>query len=473
MIEIPNRVCIIGAGASGIAACKVLKDHGIPFDCYEASDRVGGVWAYENPNGMSSAYKSLHINTSKKVMQYSDYPMPDHYPNFPHHSQIAEYFNNYIDHFGVRPHIRFKTKVTAVEPLESGGWEITLHDNSTYRYRAMLVANGHHWNPRWPEPAFPGQFDGSAIHSHYYKTLDNYVDKHVLVVGFGNSAMDIAVEVSHVATMTYLSVRRGFYITPKHILGKPLDQGPLDQGPISSFLPFEWKKFLKGVAVQLQVGNLSQFGLSEPEHRYMDAHPTINSDIFNRLSHGHIKPKPNIERLDGDGVIFADGSRERIDKIIYATGYKVTFPFFRPEVVEVKNNELPLFRRVFHPHYHDLLFIGLLQPIGPVMPIAELQSQWVSKYLIGEYTLPSIAEMQQYIAQEREAIRKRYGNSARHTMQVDFEPYVQEVKKEMKRGALRARSAPLVWCEASPGELAIKKTLLHRLPLLGEARLQR
>lgn len=439
MIEIPNRVCVIGAGSSGIAACKVLKEHGIPFDCYEAGDRVGGHWAYENSNGMSSAYKSLHINTSKVLMQYSDYPMPDHYPNFPHHSQIAEYFNNYVEHFGVKPYIRFKTKVTTAEPLEGGGWEITLHDSSTHRYRALLVANGHHWDPRWPEPAFAGHFNGSTIHSHYYKTPDDYVDKQVLVVGFGNSAMDIAVEVSRVATMAYLSVRRGFYITPKHVLGKPLDQAP-----IPSFLPFEWKKFLKSLAVRLQVGKVTDFGLPEPNHKYMHAHPTISSDIFTRLSHGRVKPKPNISQLDGDGVIFTDGTRERIDKIIYCTGYKVTFPFFRPEVVEAKNNDLPLFRRVFHLHYRDLFFIGLLQPIGPVMPLAEIQSQWVSKYLIGEYALPSVGQIEQDMVQEREVMRKRYGNSPRHTMQVDFEPYVESVKKEMKRGARRPRTTALI-----------------------------
>ena len=122
MPELPNRVCIIGAGSSGIAACKVLKDYGIPFDCYEAGDRVGGNWVYANRNGMSSAYKSLFINTSKPRMQYSDYPMPDSYPVFPHHTQIAEYFDNYVEHFGVKQYIRFHTTVTRATPLEDGGW---------------------------------------------------------------------------------------------------------------------------------------------------------------------------------------------------------------------------------------------------------------------------------------------------------------------------------------------------------------
>lgn len=437
MSKIPNRVCIIGAGASGIAACKVFKDQQIPFDCYEMSDRVGGLWVYNNPNGRSSAYKSLHINTSKKLMQYSDFPLPHDYPNFPNHAQIAAYFNRYVEHFGVKPHIRFQTKVTQAEPVKGGGWEVKLDDNTTHHYRALVVANGHHWNPRWPN--FPGEFNGSVTHSHDYKTPDEYVDKNVVIVGFGNSAMDIAVEVSRVAKNTFLSVRRGFHIIPKHVLGTPLDLAP-----IPKCLPFSWKLQIQALAVKLQVGELTQYGLPKPDHKYMHAHPTISSDIFTALSHGRVKPKPNIEKLEGNCITFCDGTREVIDKIIYCTGYKVTFPFFRPEVVEAKDNELPLFRHVFHPHYQDLFFLGLLQPIGPVMPIAELQSQWISQYLIGEYRLPSSQEIQQDILREREAVSKRYGSSARHTMQVDYEPYIASVKQEMKRGQKRQQATPII-----------------------------
>ncbi len=442
---IPNRVCIIGAGSSGIAACKVLKEHGIPFDCFEASDRVGGNWAYDNPNGMSSAYKSLFINTSKPRMQYSDYPMPDHYPVFPHHSQIFEYFNNYVDHFQFRHCIQFNTLVTKAMPLTGGGWEVTLQDSTVKRYRALLVANGHHWDPRWPEPPFPGHFDGTVIHSHYYREPDAYRDRRVLVLGFGNSAMDIAVETSRVSAMTYLAVRRGFHIIPKYLLGRPLDQ------PINIPIPFEWQRRVYGLLVRLQVGKLTAYGLPEPDHEILQAHPTVSSDILTRIVHGRVKVKPNIRQLDGDGVIFTDGSREQIDDIIYCTGYKVTFPFFDPSIIEARENELPLFRRVFHPQYRDLFFIGLLQPLGAIMPLAEWQSIWVSKYLLGKYGLPSQAELLADIKREREQMRKRYGNSPRHTMQVDYEPYVKALLKEMKRGSHRP-ATPLLSPEKQPVE---------------------
>lgn len=443
MSEIPNRVCIIGAGSSGIAACKVLQEHGIPYDCYEASDRIGGNWAFDNPNNMSSAYKSLFINTSRPRMQYSDYPMPDSYPVFPHHTQIAEYFNNYVDHFGVREHIHFNTVVSNAVPLDEGGWEVTLQDGSAQRYRAVLVASGHHWDPRWPDPPFPGHFTGDVMHSHYYREPDPYIDKRVLVLGFGNSAMDIAVETSRVSAMTYLSVRRGFHILPKYIFGMPLDQLP-----VPPWMPSIVQRKVYGVILRLLTGKFSEYGLPEPDHKALHAHPTISSDILNRIAHGRVQVKPNIQELAGEEVVFVDGSRARIDSIIYCTGYKVTFPFFKPEVIKADQNELPLYLRVFHARYKDLFFIGLLQPLGAIMPLAEIQSIWVSKYLLGEYALPLQDRLEQRIQHEREVVRKRYGNSPRHTMQVDYEPYVRSVLKEMKQGKERPPASPLIQREA-------------------------
>jgi hypothetical protein len=199
---------------------------------------------------------------------------------------------------------------------------------------------------------------------------------------------------------------------------------------------------------------MSNYGLPEPDHQVGEAHPTVSSDILTRITHGRVKVKPNIQQLDGDGVIFTDGSRERIDSIIYCTGYKVTFPFFKPEIIEVKNNDLPLFRRVFSPRYPDLFFIGLLQPLGAIMPLAEIQSIWVSKYLLGQYGLPPQSDLLKDIQREREEMRKRYGGSPRHTMQVDFEPYVKGVMKEMKRGAKQAAKSLL-----QRGEFATSETI--------------
>src|SRR6185369_6924725 len=162
------RVCIIGAGSSGIAVVKAMNDKGIPFDCFEKSDQVGGNWCFKNKNGMSSAYRSLHINTSRNLMQYADYPMPKDYPTYPGHALIKKYFDSYIDHFGLRKKITFETTVTRAGLNEDGVWSVTLDSGETRFYDALLVANGHHWDPRWPSPTFPGKFNGVEMHSHYY-----------------------------------------------------------------------------------------------------------------------------------------------------------------------------------------------------------------------------------------------------------------------------------------------------------------
>src|SRR5215210_3103797 len=219
---------VIGAGSSGIAAVKVLAERGFDVTVYEKSDRIGGNWVWGNSNGMSSAYRSLHINTSRERMEYSDFPMPKDYPDFPHHTHIARYFDDYVEHFGFRDRIRFETGVEHAVRRPDGVWEIALDTGETLRYDALLVANGHHWDARWPEPAFPGAEDsaGVQIHSHDYKGDDPsfFRDKTVVVLGMGNSAMDIAVEASFSAAHVFLAARRGAHVIPKYLFGKPVDQ---------------------------------------------------------------------------------------------------------------------------------------------------------------------------------------------------------------------------------------------------------
>ncbi len=221
-----DRVCIVGAGASGLVAAKALKARSIPFDCFEMGSDIGGLWRYKNDNGKSAAYASLHINTSRDRMQFSDFPMPRDYPDFPHHSLILKYFEKYVEHFSLRGCITFQTSVQQIEPRGDGTYDVTVRSqNGTSRcnrYSAVIVANGHHWNPK--VPTFPGEFHQQTLHAHDYRTPDSMRDKRVLVVGIGNSGCDIACEVSRVASKTYLSTRRGAHIIPKYIFGKPLDR---------------------------------------------------------------------------------------------------------------------------------------------------------------------------------------------------------------------------------------------------------
>jgi hypothetical protein len=439
---VTTRVCVIGAGSSGIAACQVLQARGIEFDCYETGSTVGGNWRYLNDNGMSSAYKSLHINTSRQIMEYKSFPMSDEYPTYPNHAQIAHYFDTFVDSFGFRDRIRFRTEVTHVIPAEAGGWDVTVRErdtgaSSTTRYAAVLVANGHHWDARMPEPAFPGAdtFTGAQVHSHDYKNFDGYEGKRVLVLGIGNSACDIAVETSKVSEQTFLAMRRGAHVLPKYVFGVPTDH--LTTSPFARIPIFALQRLTMSMIIRLSRGNVTKYGLPKPDHKLLSAHPTISDDLLTRLGHGDITVKPNIERLDGDKVHFVDGTAEQIDTVVYCTGYRITFPFLDREVISADDNRISLFHRVVDPDHPDLYFIGLVQPLGAIMPLAEAQSEWVADLLDGTATLPPARQMHGEIEAYQRAVRARYVASKRHTIQVDFLEYFAEIKKERAAGSRR------------------------------------
>ncbi|HEY8082511.1 MAG TPA: NAD(P)-binding domain-containing protein [Solirubrobacterales bacterium] len=434
----PQKVCIIGAGSSGLTACQVLSARGIPFDCFEKGSKIGGNWRYENDNGMSSAYRSLHINSSRKLMSFKAFPMPDHYPDYPGHTHIATYFDAYAERFGLTERISFNTQVVGVEPAE-GQWDVTVEDadgkRQTNRYNAVMVANGHHWDPRWPEPAFPGaeEFTGEQIHAHYYREPDVLEGKRVLVLGIGNSATDIAVESSRIGDATFLAMRRGAYVLPKYLNGKPIDEAA---PAIASRLPLAVQRFFMARMLKVAIGEMTDYGLPKPDHKLLEAHPTVSSELLSRIGHGDIAVKPNIERFTGGRTVrFADGSTEEIDLVVYCTGYKITFPFLGEQVFPVRDNRLPLYRRVVAVKRPGLYFIGFIQPLGPIMPIAEAQAEWIADLLRGNANLPSEAEMQAEIGDYEQRMGKRFVASKRHTIEVDFHPYLREIRREQKRVA--------------------------------------
>jgi dimethylaniline monooxygenase (N-oxide forming) len=436
------KACIIGAGSSGIAAAQVLQARGIDFDCFEKGSQVGGNWRYENDNGMSSAYRSLHINTSRRVMAFKSLPMPEGYPDYPDHFQMAAYFDEVVDRYRLRERIRFNTAVLDVAPVEgTGEWDVTVEGSEgreTARYGAVLVANGHHWDARWPEPAFPGseEFEGEQIHAHEYREPEVLSGKRVLVLGIGNSAVDIAVESSRIGEKTFLATRRGAWVLPKYLNGKPIDE---IANSVTGLAPIPVMRTVMKRSLKVAVGDPTDYGLPQPDHKLLEAHPTVSSEFLPRLGHGDITAKPNIDRFTGGRTVrFVDGTEEEIDLVVYCTGYKITFPFFRPEVLAAPDNKLPLFRRVVSVERPGVYFVGFIQPLGPIMPLAEAQVEWIADLLSGRAALPSPAEMQREIAVEEEKQRKRFVASKRHTVEVDFYPYLREIRRERKQAAARA-----------------------------------
>jgi dimethylaniline monooxygenase (N-oxide forming) len=421
-----EKVCIIGAGSSGMVAAKVLHERGIPYDCFEKSSDVGGLWRYENDNGLAAAYQSLTINTSKQRMAYSDFPMPPTYPDFAHHTQILRYFEEYIAHFGLRETITFRTAVTEVCPAGGNRWTVTLDTGETRTYRAVIIATGHHWDKRWPH--FPGEFKGTVVHSRDYRTPEPFRGQRVLVVGIGNTGVDLACEMGRNAAAAFLSTRRSAHIIPKFALGRPLDHYTSSG---FSRLPLRLQQFLYYYLLYLVRGDQRDYGVPLPPNPILAEHPTVSQDLLHMVHAGLVTIKPNVERLLGDRVRFVDGSEERLDAMIYATGYKISFPYFPPEVYQVRANEMNLYLNVVPPERPGLFFIGFIQPLGAIMPLAELQAQWVAGLLRGELVLPDKDALWREIDRTQIAIRKRYIASRRHTIEVDFFPYKERLEREM------------------------------------------
>ncbi len=431
------RVCVIGAGSSGLAATKTLYHAGIGVDCFEQGPVVGGNWVFNNQNGQSACYETLEINTSCPRMAFPDFPMPAHYPPYAKHHQVAAYFESYVDHFGFRERITFNTSVTSVVQAASG-WDVTISSpqgTREHHYDAVLVANGHHWDARWPEPAYPGSFSGKQIHAHDYRTGEQLRGLDVVVVGSGNSALDIASEAGLVGRTAVLTQRRGQWVLRKFLLGRAADTIGLP-----GWLPW-WSVRARLRLAALASGSTAKLGLPRPEHRPSESHPVQSEQIRPALHSGRVTPKPGIERLDGERVIFTDGTSVRADLIVWATGYRVSFPFLDPKLVNPTGNELPLWKRTLHPTLPGLFFIGLLQPIGAVMPLAEAQSRWIAELLSGQYTLPDAEEIQRQMKREIQLNTARFYASPRHTMEVDFDHYLWDLGRERRRGRARAMSA--------------------------------
>jgi cation diffusion facilitator CzcD-associated flavoprotein CzcO len=252
----------------------------------------------------------------------------------------------------------------------------------------------------------------------------------------GNSAMDIASELSYVAARTLLSVRRGSWIVPKRLLGKPADQVVKPWAAVH--VPWQLRQPLAQLLLRATVGPPERLGLPAPARGLFQDHPTITDTVPSRIAHGAITPVGPIDSFDGEAVRFAGGRTEEVDAIVWCTGYRVEIPFLDPSLLGEDPQTLPLYKRILHLDAEDLLFVGLMQSTGSALPIVERQAQLAAERLAGRWSPPARVEMRAECDARRRRSEKRWGPHGRPAMRVDFDGYMHELGVELEAGRARA-----------------------------------
>ncbi|MBS0209598.1 MAG: NAD(P)-binding domain-containing protein [Planctomycetes bacterium] len=426
-----GRYCLVGAGSSGLTVAKNLLALGLPFDCFEREDDVGGNWYYGRP--ASSVYASTHLISSKRYTEYTDFPMPAEYPPYPSHRQAWEYLRSYARHFDLYRHITFGVSIESIEPAD-GAWRVVTSDGRSQVYRGVVIANGHNWDPRWPD--VPGTFNGTLLHSCQYKTPDVLAGRRVLVVGGGNSGCDIAVEAAQHAAEVHLSLRRGYHYVPKFLLGKPVDA--CNEWMLRKRLPLWLRRKISQVLLRLSVGRPESYGLPRPDHELYETHPIVNSQLPYFAGHGRIRVRPDLAEWCGNEVRFADGSQTPFDVVVCATGFKISFPFIDRRWLNCRDERPELYLNIFHPEFDTLCVAGLLQPDSGQWGLVDYQAQLIARFFASLDNVATFDKGATVAEQFRRAKANpsddlgdgiHYLRSTRHQLEVEHFSYRERLKK--------------------------------------------
>ena len=456
-IRYDGKYCIVGAGPCGLLAARAFKLAGIPYDQFERHSDVGGIWDIDNPG--TSMYESAHFISSKYTSSFFGLKMPEEFPDYPGHRQLLAYIRDFAKAFGLRDAIRFGVSVEHAAPVGENaqdGWSVTLSTGETRVYRGLVCANGVTWHPNAPN--YPGldQFRGEARHAVTYRDPGEFRGKRVLIVGAGNSGVDIACDAARSADAAFISLRRGYHFVPKHLFGVPTDvflQGV--HPPKGVVVPDEPGKMLAAL-----VGDLTRYGLPAPDHKVMESHPIMNTQILHYLAHGDATAKGDVERFTPTGAVFADGSEESFDLVLFATGYDYRIPYLDEALFTWRQGRPDLYLNIFHRRLVGLSVIGFVEFASAGYQRFDEMAQMAAMDAWIRQSGEGLAEWTRMKAEERPNLRGKssYIDSPRHANYVDVGVYRRTLSEIREKfgwpDPSDALYAPLCRQDGKPQDLA-------------------
>jgi hypothetical protein len=429
------NTCVIGAGPAGLAVARALAERDLPYTHIERHTGPGGLWDIDNPG--SPMYESAHFISSKTLSGFGGYPMPDHFADFPPHRQILSYLTSFAEAYGLRERIEFGIEVRNVAKNADGTWTVTRADGRESVHRQVVVCTGSQWHPNIPE--LPGEFTGEVRHTVTYRSADEMRGKRVLVVGAGNSGLDIACDAARVADHAVISMRRGYWFIPKHLFGRPVDTIAAG-GP---HLPVWLQQMLFGALLRLLNGDPRRLGLQKPDHKLFQTHPAINSMLLHHLQHGDITAKPGLARTEGRTVDFTDGTSDDFDLILLATGYVHKVPAAQRYFGDEQHPDLYL--SAFSREHEGLFGVGFVETNSGAYRLFDTQAQLIASFLHdSQRGFPTAERFARMIRSDRPDLTGglKFVDSPRHTGYVHSEAIVKYLGKVAVRMGWRTEGLP-------------------------------
>lgn len=425
-----RKIAVVGAGWSGLYTVKWLSQYGLDVTCYEANNCIGGIWKYreETPGGV---FKNTRVTSSKHFLHASDFPI-EAPTDFPYHSEILDYLDSYVDHFDIRDHLVFNTRVLNVCKKDQG-WEVKTEDASGARqvkeFDAVVVCSGPHQDPKvnFLEHPLYADYKGEVMGAGDYKHGgDVSKDETVLVVGAGETSADIVAECAQEGATVYWSSQRGQQFADRNL--GPFAADHFTAIGIRVFLGrFGFFEFLVrrwiGVIINIIWGR-GGHGIRgwEPHSPYLHQFVNKSRDAVLEVHRGRVRPRGAVRNIEGKSVFF-DGEEKSIvvDRIILATGYESRWSFL---------SEAPtsLYKRVFQVEDPTLAFVGFARPIlGSIPSLSELQARWLANAWSGKITLPCRKRREVITYLDRKHDSRNILDSSRLRVLVDQEVYATEL----------------------------------------------